>query len=193
MQNTLVEMYSISPERASFARRFVATLIDNTIIAFISITLSITVGPNLLHIIGIDSDTELSIFSDSDMDDEAEDLLQSLYINGDIFFALTVLANLTTVLYSMSELLTNASPGKRIMGIAIGSDIGEPASQALLARRWALRYGAYVLALIPATSAFAPLLHFVITCGFFMALGSERLTLHDRAVHSAVYYREDLE
>lgn len=186
------ETYYNHPERVGFGKRFLATLLDNMIVAIIATTLVFTVGTKLLEVLHLDDETEFSIFSDNAADDEAEELLQSLNINPNILFALTMLSNLTTLLYSMSELFTNASPGKRIMGIAIGSDTGEPASRALLARRWALRYGAYLLALFAATTTLSSIISFLVTCGFLLALGAQRQALHDMAVHSAVYYREDV-
>ncbi len=191
--NTFAEQYYDQPERVGFGRRFAATLLDGLIVAIVTTILAFTVGTKLLHVLNLDDDTELSIFSDTDSsDDEAEEMFKSLNINPGMLGMLTILNNLVMVLYSLSELLTNASPGKRLMGIAIGSDEGAPATKALLLRRWALKYVAYGLALFPLTAMLGSIVSFLITCGCLMAIGAQRQALHDMAVHSAVYFREDV-
>lgn len=191
--NTSSDIYYSEPERVGFGRRFAAILIDNIIVAIIATALAFTVGTKLLQVLHLDDDTEFSVFSDSDTsDDDAEELLQSLHINTGMIFALTMLNSFVMLLYSLMELFTNASPGKRIMGIAIGSDEGTKASRALLLRRWALKYASYALALIPLTYTLGSILSFLITCGCLLAFGVQRQALHDMAVHSAVYFREDV-
>ncbi len=191
--NTFSDQYYNQPERIGFGRRFAAMLLDNFIVAIIATILAFTVGTTILRVLHLDDDTEFSIFSDTDSsDDDAEELLQSLHINTGMIFVLATLNNLVMLLYSLSELFTNASPGKRLMGIAIGSDEGTSASRLLLLRRWALKYGMYALALIPFTSTIGSILSFLITCGCLLALGAQRQALHDMAVHSAVYFRGDV-
>jgi uncharacterized RDD family membrane protein YckC len=193
--NNFSDNYYDQPERVGFGRRFAAMLLDNFIVAIIAVTLAFTVGTTILRALHLDDDTEFSIFSDTDSsDDEAEEMLQSLNINTGMIFVLATLNNLVMLLYSLMELFTNASPGKRLMGIAIGSDEGTPASRALLLRRWALKYGMYALVLIPFSfaSTIGSILSFLITCGCLLALGVQRQALHDMAVHSAVYFRGDV-
>lgn len=193
--NTFSDNYYDQPVRVGFGRRFAAMMLDNIIVAIIATTLAFTVGTTILRVLHLDDDTEFSIFSDTDSsDDEAEEMLQSLNINTGMIFVLATLNNLVMLLYSCFELLTNASPGKRLMGIVIGSDEGNPASRALLLRRWALKYGMYALILLPISfaSTIGSILNFLITCGCLLVLGAQRQALHDMAVHSAVYYREDM-
>ncbi len=193
--NNFSDHYYDQPERVGFGRRFAAMLLDNFIVAIIAVTLAFTVGTTILRALHLDDDTEFSIFSDTDSsDDEAEEMLQSLNINTGMIFVLATLNNLVMFLYSLIELFTNASLGKRLMGIAIGSDEGTPASRTLLLRRWALKYGMYALVLIPFSfaSTIGSILSFLITCGCLLALGAQRQALHDMAVHSAVYFRGDV-
>lgn len=193
--NNFSDNYYDQPERVGFGRRFAAMLLDNFIVAIIAVTLAFTVGTTILRVLHLDDDTEFSIFSDTDSsDDEAEEMLQSLNINTGMIFVLATVNNLVMLLYSLIELFTNASLGKRLMGIAIGSDEGTPASRTLLLRRWALKYGMYALVLIPFSfaSTIGSILSFLITCGCLLALGAQRQALHDMAVHSAVYFRGDV-
>jgi uncharacterized RDD family membrane protein YckC len=193
--NTYSDHYYDQPERVGFGRRFAAMLLDNFIVAIIAVILAFTVGTTILRVLHLDDDTEFSIFSDTDSsDDEAEEMLQSLNINTGMIFVLATVNNLVMFLYSLIELFTNASLGKRLMGIAIGSDEGTPASRTLLLRRWALKYGMYALVLIPFSfaSTIGSILSFLITCGCLLALGAQRQALHDMAVHSAVYFRGDV-
>jgi len=193
--NTYSDHYYDQPERVGFGRRFAAMLLDNFIVAIFAVILAFTVGTTILRVLHLDDDTEFSIFSDTDSsDDEAEEMLQSLNINTGMIFVLATVNNLVMFLYSLIELFTNASLGKRLMGIAIGSDEGTPASRTLLLRRWALKYGMYALVLIPFSfaSTIGSILSFLITCGCLLALGAQRQALHDMAVHSAVYFRGDV-
>ena len=180
-------------ERVGFGRRFVATILDNLLISLVSVTLIFSVGAPLIDALPTSEEAELNIFSDGDAaDDDAEELFRSLNISPKTIAALTTLNSFLFLLYSCIELVTSASLGKRIMGIAIGDDNGYAATRALLARRWALKYGMYILLLIPAVATIGSIWSFLITCGCLLALGGQRQALHDMAVHSAVYYREDL-
>jgi uncharacterized RDD family membrane protein YckC len=180
-------------DRVGFGRRFVATIVDNLLVSIIAVTLIFSIGAPLVDALPTGDEAELNLFSDGDAtDDEAEELFRALNINPKMILALNTLNTFLFLLYSCIELITSASLGKRLMGIAIGDDNGYPATRALLARRWALKYGMYILLLIPAVATIGSIWSFLITCGCLLALGAQRQALHDMAVHSAVYYREDL-
>lgn len=55
-----------------------------------------------------------------------------------------------------------------------------------------MKYGGYVFALIPLVATIGSIWNFMITCGFLLTLGASRQALHDMAVHSAVFLKQDI-
>jgi hypothetical protein len=198
-----------STERVGFPRRFAAVMLDNFIVAIVATLLALTVGHSILALIGADDDDiEFNIFTenaDSDgggnagsknngdtINDELGSTPAFLGVSGRTIAALTALNSLVMLAYSVLELLTGASLGKRALGIVIGFDDGAPFTRTLLLRRWFLKYGAYAMVLIPAIATIGSIWNFLFTCGFLLSIGAQRQGLHDMAVHSAVYFRNEI-
>jgi len=112
--------------------------------------------------------------------------------------AMTLGAIIANIMYALIEGLTGASPGKRIMKIVIAHQDATAGNTALWLRRFAVKYISAILSvfmLVPDLSyvdTIGSFLGFVIFFGYFLVLGQDRLTLHDRIAQTAVYYREDV-
>jgi uncharacterized RDD family membrane protein YckC len=100
--------------------------------------------------------------------------------------------------YSLIEGLTGASPGKRMLGLKVGTADGRAGSAAVYMKRWAVKYSAHVLRLLGSL----PGLHLLgllatpagvaILLGCFLALGDKRQALHDIGAATAVFRKADL-
>jgi uncharacterized RDD family membrane protein YckC len=188
-----------TPERVGFARRLLAGLVDSMLISILAIALASMLGSTILKIIHPDADaTEFSIFSDNDDSEntaDSEEISSAEQILGmrDGTFAVLVVANsLMTAIYGLLELFTGASLGKRLLGMMIAFDTGERASRVLLLKRWWVKFGGYIFALVPLVATIGSIWNFMITCGFLLTLGASRQALHDMAVHSAVFLKGDI-
>jgi uncharacterized RDD family membrane protein YckC len=186
------------PERVGFGRRFAATILDNLIIAIFALTLAFTFGSTILRLTKPNTDTtEFSIFTDNENDkddsDEATPAERLLGMPNETFGVLVIANGIATVLYSLLELFTGASVGKRLLGMIIAADTGEAATRVLLAKRWWVKYGGYMFVLIPFLATIGSIWSFMITCGFVLTLGASRQALHDMAVHSAVFFKADID
>lgn len=190
-------------ERVGFGRRFLAGFFDNIIISFLALGLALTLGSTILRLTKPDADaTEFSIFSDNDNDNNNDDQndddrsispSQQLLGMPDETFGVLIIANaIMTTLYSLLELFTGASLGKRLFGLVIASDTGEAASRGLLTKRWWVKFGGYIFVLIPILATIGSIWSFMITCGFVLTLGASRQALHDMAVHTAVFFKNDV-
>jgi hypothetical protein len=187
------------PERVGFGRRFAAVMLDNFIVALVATLLAFTVGQRVLSFIGMDEEIEFNIFNDddgenTDTDNEEARNAKPTFpgVSSSTLAALTILNSLVMLMYSMVELLTDASPAKRLLGIVVGYDDGLPATRGLLLRRWCLKYGSYAMVLVPVLATLGSIWNFLFTCGFLLTLGAQRQGLHDMAVHSAVFFQADL-
>ena len=102
------------------------------------------------------------------------------------------------IMYALIEGLSGASPGKRIMKIAIAHQDATHGNTSLWLRRFAIKNISSILSLfmlIPSLSfvdTIGSFLGFIIFVGCFFVLGEARLALHDRIAQTAVYYREDI-
>jgi uncharacterized RDD family membrane protein YckC len=192
-----------TPERVGFARRFLAAFVDNILVSILAIILASALGSTILRFAKPDADaTEFSIFSDTEENDntsnntadneDSSSTEQLLGMREGTFTVLVITNSIMTIVYSLLELFTGASLGKRLLGMMIAFDTGERATQGLLIKRWWMKYGGYVFALIPLLATIGSIWNFMITCGFLLALGASRQALHDMAVHSAVFLREDI-
>jgi uncharacterized RDD family membrane protein YckC len=195
------------PERIGFPKRLLAGLVDSMLISILAIALASMLGSTILRIINPEADTtEFSIFSDTDdntndnntsdaNNNDNEETRRAEQILGmrDGTFAVLVVANsMMTAVYGLLELFTGASLGKRLLGIMIAFDTGERASRGLLLKRWCVKYGGYVFALIPLVASIGSIWNFMITCGFLLTLGASHQALHDMAVQSAVFLKKDI-
>ncbi|HKK51691.1 MAG TPA: RDD family protein [Myxococcota bacterium] len=100
------------------------------------------------------------------------------------------------VLYNLIEAFTGASPGKRVLGLVVGSAEGTAATQGTLMARYAVKNAQLLIALLaivaPILAPLSPLAGLVVFGGCFAALGVGRQALHDMIVKTAVYARRDL-
>lgn len=123
--------------------------------------------------------------------------------------------------YGFLEVLQASTPGKRLAGLAIAADDGQPATRRLLLKRWAAKhvpvfFAAPMMALwavlspynyhLPLPDFIAPgivalavidtiltgLLLLMVVGGCFLALLPARTALHDKLAGTAVYYAADL-
>jgi uncharacterized RDD family membrane protein YckC len=186
--------------RVGFGKRFMAWLTDGVIVGAIVAVLFFVIGEKHLRLFNmLDNDTaELSLSAgDSDDDDGAseemqEQLEEKLGISFTTLGIVSGMNNIVMLLYSLIELLTAASPAKRILGLRIATDNGLQASRQLLAVRWAAKYGAYMLALVPGLSLLASLWSVGIFVGCFAVLATGKQALHDIIAHSAVFHIHDV-
>ncbi len=192
------------PERVGFARRFLAAMLDNLLVSILALGMALSLGSTILHLVKPEGDsTEFSIFSENsddanDNDDDAANNARSssaqLFGMPEETYTVLLIANsIMTLLYSLLELFTGASVGKRLMGLRIATDTAERASRSLLLRRWWVKFGGYLFVLIPFLSTIGSIWGFMISCGFLLTLGASHQALHDMAVHSAVFFKADID
>ncbi|TAE31135.1 MAG: RDD family protein [Candidatus Kapaibacterium sp.] len=189
-----------TPERVGFARRFLAAMLDNLLVSVLALGMALSLGSTIVRVLQPHSDsTEFSIFGEnSDEANEDEDGARSpsqqlLGMPEETFSVLLIANSVMTLLYSLLELFTGASVGKRLLGLVIASDTAEPATRTLLLRRWWVKFGGYLFVLIPFLSTIGSIWGFMISCGFLLTLGASHQALHDMAVHSAVFFSADIE
>jgi uncharacterized RDD family membrane protein YckC len=102
------------------------------------------------------------------------------------------------VVYSLIEAVTGASPGKRILGLQVGTDHGHRGSTPLYLKRWAIKFSGPLLGLLGAIPGLhllgmlAPAAGLVIFVGCFLVLGDKRQALHDLGAATAVFRKADL-
>ena len=112
--------------------------------------------------------------------------------------AMTLGGMIGGIMYALIEGLTGASPGKRILKIAIAHQDARAGDQSMWLRRFAIKNINTILQffmLVPSLAfidTIGDLFGLVIFFGCFMVLGQSRLALHDRIAQTAVYYREDI-
>jgi len=111
-----------------------------------------------------------------------------------------LLINLLVLGYILIEGLTGASPGKRLLGLVIGTTQGQRGDTGLLLTRIAIKYSAFIpgfLAIFlaearPLLMAVSAIMGLIVLAGCTLALGSRRQALHDLIAKSAVYRAKDL-
>jgi len=109
-------------------------------------------------------------------------------------FRLTIWLFLSVgAVYSLSEVVFAQSPGKLLMGIQIRDLNGHPSSKLLRLKRYGLKYGGQLAALLSLLlgsteiAVVSEIWGLAFTLGCLLALGSTRLALHDMLSDSAVY------
>jgi len=121
----------------------------------------------------------------------------------DIPFHVHAFADALVVAYLLIEGLTGASPGKRLLGLAIGTAEGTRGTSGFYLGRAAIKWAAtflvdadYLLSPLGGAgvvlSALGNVALAVLVLGCFLALGSKRQALHDLIAKSAVYKAKDL-
>jgi uncharacterized RDD family membrane protein YckC len=100
--------------------------------------------------------------------------------------------------YSLIEGFTGASPGKRLLGLKVGTAGGQEGSTPLYLKRWAVKYSGSWLGLLGAVPGLhalgllAPAAGIAIFLGCFLVLGEKRQALHDIGAGTAVFRTADL-
>lgn len=182
--------------RASFGKRFVAFIIDLLIMFLMS-----AVVAALLYSAGI----SLSFLPPEDVS-QMEDLYRKANISSDvtqmivgIVSAYSVSSIIVALIYMGIEATTAASPGKRIMGMVVTRISGQKGDTALWTRRVMVKYLSTILSIFsffPGLDWFGHIglfYAFLFYIGCLIALGDERLALHDRILQTAVMPKEDVQ
>ncbi len=182
--------------RVGFGKRLMALILDNVLVSVIVLGLFVAAGERtLLKVLpNTDSDVEVNIGESDESDDEDTEGNSSMPL-GIALSSLAVLASLSalvTLALSSMELLTGASPGKRLMGLEVAHADGRKGSPRLWFIRWFVKNAANVFALIPGVAVLGSLWSFVMFAGCFAALTSAKQALHDIFASSAVFHRGDI-
>ena len=100
------------------------------------------------------------------------------------------------VLYNLIEAITGASVGKMILGLVVANQDGTQGEISLYMKRWAIKNIGYIFTVL---SIWVSALYYVgslgsliIFIGCFMALGAEKLALHDKIANTAVFKKSDV-
>ena len=169
--------------RVGFGRRLAAMAIDGVIVATASILLGMTAG---------------GVFG-SLMSDVAEQT--DGFLDGAILGALLgLVAGFATIgaAYFVIELVTGATPGKRALGLVVGTESARPAPAGIRVARYLVKCSPLLLGILTAVPGFwfaatlALLATMTISVGAMMALSPQRQALHDIIARTAVYRRADL-
>jgi uncharacterized RDD family membrane protein YckC len=166
--------------RIGFGPRFWAALIDFILPALISlplIFLGVTAG--LSATLGIEGMMEGLDFGDSALLGGMIGLIASLLVMAVI-----------SMLYSLIEAATGASPGKRMMGLKIAHADGTAGDVQFYLLRWGIKNSGNLLSFVlPGLSSVVSLVFFL---GCFAALDEKKLALHDMIIKSAVFKKGDI-
>ena len=172
-------------ERTDFGTRLGAYLLDFVFMGGFGFVVSIFVG-----FVGI------AFFESSNNSSNVSDALGGFFIwLISLFWALFIGA----FLYNLIEAFTGASLGKMVVGIKIGTQDAQTAFIGRYIVRALLKNFQYILILLTIytdNEVFIEVmqlyyLFFIVSC--FLALGQDRLTLHDRIVGTAVYKKRHLD
>jgi uncharacterized RDD family membrane protein YckC len=105
-----------------------------------------------------------------------------------------LVSTLATLGYWSTEIFMAASPGKKLLGLRIGSETGEVAPQNQLITRWLIKNAANLIGLLAAIPGLGLIFGWlsiaaglVIFIGCFLTLGQARQALHDMLAHTAVF------
>jgi uncharacterized RDD family membrane protein YckC len=183
--------------RIGFGKRFAAWIADQFIVALLVSALFLVVGEkNLQWFDGLDGTETESTLSDDDNDEATNDMEERLGVMLGSASAVGVIMGMNTVFlmaYSLLELLTGASLGKRLLGLRIAQADGVQASAQMLGLRWLAKHGAYILAFIPGLRIVSSLWQLVMFSGFLLTLSATRQALHDlMSGGSAVFRKEEV-
>jgi len=108
------------------------------------------------------------------------------YIGG-LIISIAVLA------YSYLDVLWAQTPGKKVLDLKIMSKDGSEASEAILQKRWLVKYSGNLVGLVAALTTLgfldlvSMLLGIAISLGCFLIFTAEKLTLHDILSETSVF------
>lgn len=187
----------IEYRRVSFGKRLAAVLIDSATAFVTGLLLGLfLIGVGLFELSMIDAAAV------ADLQEVYADLGLERSVATEVFLltsAVGIGTTITSALLSLLELFIGASVGKLTLGLQIGHVDGRRGDVQLWTRRWIVKnLGTLVatVSLIPALSFLSimgTLIGIVLFVGCFLALGNERLALHDRIAQTAVFRKEDVQ
>lgn len=172
-------------KRVGFGLRLAASLIDLVIVGVVGLTAGAAIGGLVGGGIG-------SVLGGGANDAAAGGAALGAVLGAFAAFGAFVF------LYSLIEAFTGASPGKMILGLRAGTDLGRAGSTALYVKRWAIKYSGTLLGLLGAMPGlhvlglFAPPAGIIIFIGCFLVLGDKRQALHDLGAATAVFRKADI-
>ena len=178
-------------KRASFGKRFAATLIDVIIYAVINMA--------VLWYMGYFQAAKLmgEEIAAAGRDQEIIKMAVDDFITSQT--STLILGQLIPLLYYSLELFIAASLGKLIMGLRIANEDRTPAETGTLMTRYLVKNLAGIVGLIGLVAGLnfllfniSPLLIFILFIGYFFILGQKRQGLHDKFSKTAVYLKEDI-
>ena len=181
--NFAIEPRTRVTERVGVGRRLAAVAVDGLIVAAASGLVGITAG-GLFGSLTSDIAGQTDGFVDRAMLGALFGLVAGFTAIGAVYFAL--------------EVLTDATPGKRALGLVIGTEDARPAAVGARLARYLVKCSPLLLGMLTAVPGFwfaatlALLATTTISVGGMMALGPNRQALHDVIARTAVYRRADL-
>lgn len=190
---------TIEDLRAGFGIRLGALVIDGVITAIVAGILTFALSTLELPMpeILVESQDALDdAFKILNLSGDKESFISSLIVGSSYASAITA------VLYMLIEGLTGASLGKRILKLTVARADGTAGTQSLFLSRMFVKNSDRILHLMailplltflsgPVESA-SSIIGFVLFIGCFLALGRNRLALHDMVVKTAVFKTSDV-
>lgn len=172
-------------ERAGFAIRSAAFVIDVILLLAISLLFGLMAGSSagyLLHRMGV---TNVG-------NDPAAALAASGFFGVAVFVLVTLLVlSLLSLPYNLMEAFFGWTPGKLATGLRVRNQDGGPATFGQVFWRWLIKHNAVLLGVLTLTgipfTALSPFGQALIFLGCFLVLGSSRQALHDMASQTAVF------
>ncbi len=193
------ESVPVTALRIGFGRRLGALLLDALVIGIVTVIVYAIAGSSFEPLIEktISAQLEEQNVALADLDSEQAEMIAG-YTKMGILMGL--IAAVVAFLYSFTEVLAAATPGKMMLGIKIANADATAASTSTLATRWFVKTGLStvlnVLGTVTAASilsTLATIIGFVIFVGCFFVLGANRQALHDIIAKTAVYRRENIQ
>lgn len=168
--------------RVGFGRRLAAYIIDVIFLGIIS-SIFIVLTVDISQIINLDNPMEF-------------------FTNPEKFIEITRSTILPTaligVLYYLIEIFVAATPGKMILGIAIGDERRFLATKSQLIKRFIFKYSSNLINLmfaitgILAISYVGSLASIIVFVGYFFVLRETKQAFHDNFAKTAVFYRNEI-
>ena len=174
--------------RVGFGPRFVASIIDMFLSVVIGVVLAFT---QIFSKFNFSSSTYFSSKEFMEIEESLKLLGSDIKLIEVQCFILSFFA--ATMLYSLIEGITGASPGKRIQKIVIANDDGSEGDIVLFMSRWSLKNIANLITLVMMITGLlslkiaSSLLAWVVFFGCLLVLANHKQALHDKIVKSAVY------
>lgn len=172
-------------ERAGFAIRSAAFVIDLILLLAVSLLIGLMAGSSagyLLHRMGVSGVGN----------DPGATLAASGFLGIAVFVLVTALVlSLLSLPYNLMEAFFGWTPGKLATGLRVRNQDGGPATFGQVFWRWLIKHNAVLFGVLTITgipfTALSPFGQTLIFLGCFLVLGSSRQALHDMASKTAVF------